>query len=210
MTVEARRAYMRAWKRRNPEKVKAYGKGHRQRHLEEIRAKDRIRDKKRKGRVRPERKAYAKEYQRRNYDKLRKHARSFYYENRERLLQWKRENPPPKEYKRTYNREWCRRNPGKVCTHRTDRKLKMKTPLEESERINQFFIKVRATESIQCSYCPAVVHGKDAHIDHVIPLSRGGKHLLSNLCVSCQPCNNRKYNKLPHEFLATRQRVLEL
>lgn len=38
------------------------------------------------------------------------------------------------------------------------------------------------------------------HIDHVVPLSRGGSNDISNLRVTCPPCNARKKDKLPAEF----------
>lgn len=31
-------------------------------------------------------------------------------------------------------------------------------------------------------------------IEHIIPLSKGGSYDLDNLALSCQGCNNRKYN----------------
>lgn len=38
------------------------------------------------------------------------------------------------------------------------------------------------------------------HVDHLVPLARGGKHCVSNLCISCPTCNNRKFTKTPDEF----------
>lgn len=35
-------------------------------------------------------------------------------------------------------------------------------------------------------------------VDHYIPLSRGGTWDLSNLKLACQPCNNKKGDKLPN------------
>jgi 5-methylcytosine-specific restriction endonuclease McrA len=43
-----------------------------------------------------------------------------------------------------------------------------------------------------CVYC-----GKPGNsIDHVMPLSKGGKHEISNLVIACLPCNIRKSNKI--------------
>jgi HNH endonuclease len=33
-------------------------------------------------------------------------------------------------------------------------------------------------------------------IEHIIPLSKGGTYDLDNLALSCQGCNNRKYNHI--------------
>jgi 5-methylcytosine-specific restriction endonuclease McrA len=51
----------------------------------------------------------------------------------------------------------------------------------------------------RCAYC-AVPLGKRKHLDHVVPLSRGGPHALSNLAWSCPRCNNSKGWKVGEEF----------
>lgn len=40
----------------------------------------------------------------------------------------------------------------------------------------------------------------DYHVDHVIPISRGGINEAGNLQLLCPTCNRSKGNKLPHEF----------
>lgn len=40
-----------------------------------------------------------------------------------------------------------------------------------------------------CAYCGAT---GDLHIEHVIPISKGGTHVLSNLVPACQSCNYSK------------------
>lgn len=40
----------------------------------------------------------------------------------------------------------------------------------------------------------------DFHIDHRVPLSRGGTNDLGNLCCTCPHCNLSKNNKMPWEF----------
>lgn len=40
-----------------------------------------------------------------------------------------------------------------------------------------------------------------AHLDHVLPQSRGGSHKLPNRVLSCPKCNNRKGARTPGEWL---------
>lgn len=47
-----------------------------------------------------------------------------------------------------------------------------------------------------CWYCGATVKLNGAHIDHVIPWSRGGRTNAHNGVVSCAPCNTRKGAKV--------------
>lgn len=59
-----------------------------------------------------------------------------------------------------------------------------------------------------CHYCGESVGSFRARpsipigFDHVMPLSRGGRHTVSNLVVCCTSCNQRKANKTPEEWLA--------
>jgi 5-methylcytosine-specific restriction endonuclease McrA len=52
----------------------------------------------------------------------------------------------------------------------------------------------------KCAWCGCFV-GEKYHVDHVIPLSRGGSDFPENLVISCQTCNQKKWNKLPSEWL---------
>lgn len=46
------------------------------------------------------------------------------------------------------------------------------------------------------------------HIDHYVPLSKGGKHELGNLVIACAPCNLRKNAKDPLAFAQEVGRLL--
>lgn len=43
-----------------------------------------------------------------------------------------------------------------------------------------------------CSYCGKEISRKSMHIDHVIPISRGGVNSIDNLVPSCRSCNLSK------------------
>jgi len=51
----------------------------------------------------------------------------------------------------------------------------------------------------KCYYCGIKV-GHKYHVDHVVPLSRGGSDGPENLVIACRSCNETKHNKLPHEW----------
>ena len=48
-----------------------------------------------------------------------------------------------------------------------------------------------------CQYCGA--HKNKLTIDHVIPVSKGGKSSFDNCVAACQDCNNKKGSNLPSE-----------
>ena len=51
----------------------------------------------------------------------------------------------------------------------------------------------------KCFWCGVKV-GKAYHVDHVVPLSRGGSNWPENLVIACATCNMQKGAKLPHEW----------
>jgi 5-methylcytosine-specific restriction endonuclease McrA len=52
-----------------------------------------------------------------------------------------------------------------------------------------------------CRYCRRPLDG-ERHLEHRVPLARGGAHAPSNLCWSCPPCNLSKGTRTEAEFLA--------
>ena len=51
----------------------------------------------------------------------------------------------------------------------------------------------------RCAYC-AVPLDDTKHLDHVVPIIRGGGHFLSNLAWACPRCNLSKHDKTAAEF----------
>ncbi len=51
-----------------------------------------------------------------------------------------------------------------------------------------------------CYYCGRKVGYAGLTMDHIIPLSRGGRSTKDNLVPCCKECNNRKKGSLPVEW----------
>ena len=54
----------------------------------------------------------------------------------------------------------------------------------------------------KCWWCAKPLRGY--HVDHRIPLARGGSNGADNLVISCPRCNQRKHAKMPWEFEVSR------
>jgi len=50
-----------------------------------------------------------------------------------------------------------------------------------------------------CQYCLKRLRFSSLTMDHVVPKSRGGKKIWTNITTSCIDCNNRKGSKTPEE-----------
>ena len=56
------------------------------------------------------------------------------------------------------------------------------------------------TASGTCYYCGCQVAHPQLTMDHLVPLSRGGRSTKDNLVPSCKDCNNKKKTMLPVEW----------
>jgi 5-methylcytosine-specific restriction protein A len=46
-------------------------------------------------------------------------------------------------------------------------------------------------DGYQCQVCGDLVHGKRAHVDHIVPKAKGGSDEVSNLRVLCISCHSK-------------------
>jgi 5-methylcytosine-specific restriction endonuclease McrA len=58
----------------------------------------------------------------------------------------------------------------------------------------------------RCYYCGEKC--KSLTLDHIVPISKGGRHSLDNLVMSCQPCNRNKSDRDPAEYAKTKGMLL--
>ena len=125
--------------------------------------------------------------------------------------QWKRNNL---EKHMEHNKRWLENNPEKQAkyakkwreTHREESLAQSRNKQYARRQQKQGglsgaqFLKWSSAQVKKCFYCDADCSG-DYHVDHLYPLSKGGKHEESNLVISCPACNLRKFNKDPEDFI---------
>ena len=108
---------------------------------------------------------------------------------------WAKNN---REKMRLYTSRWAKRNAAYRKALRFRRRRQSMIPPREMRAL---VTAVLAGDAHVCSYCgkgPLV--GKDLTIDHIVPLTRGGRNERGNLCVACATCNSRKGKKTAEEF----------
>ena len=52
----------------------------------------------------------------------------------------------------------------------------------------------------RCYYCGSLTPAIDLTMDHIVPLSRGGKTTKGNVVPACKSCNSKKKNQLLMEW----------
>lgn len=139
-------------------------------------------------------KNYAENYARANPEA----GRQYYANNTETRLEYMRLHAANnKEAKQEYDRQYSRNNPEVNKAARMRYRASGGTIPTENIRalIN--------TSDGLCTYCRKELTD-DFEIDHIHPVSRGGKSNIENLCLACRLCNRSKSNKTVYEWMQTR------
>lgn len=64
--------------------------------------------------------------------------------------------------------------------------------------------KIFAAQRGCCAYCRADLRKVKRHLDHIVPLAKGGTDYPNNLQWLCEPCNRSKHAKDPTDFARER------
>lgn len=136
------------------------------------------------------RRAGAREWKRQNKEKIRQYE----IENRDRL--------------RELRREWVNKNRDR---HLAMRRARDKTPKWRMyARLKQHARRVGKSSTVtldeiqslmerqkRCYYCKKCFSDKNKPtLDHVIPLAKGGQHVISNIVLACKACNCQKQARM--------------
>lgn len=127
--------------------------------------------------------------------------------------QWRAENPG-------YDRKWAAANPGYFAATQSkcyrNRTAEQKTAIQRAKRakrrkqlassIDNFkpadVTKAIAAQKNTCWWCASKLD--QYHVDHRIPLAKGGGNGANNIVISCPPCNQKRGAKMPWEGPAAR------
>ena len=100
--------------------------------------------------------------------------------------------------------------------HRTPEEIKIRKKLQKHKRRfreQQGKIKpneireLKIKQNNRCYWCRTSI-AKTYQIDHLMPLSKGGEHLIENIVLACPHCNMSKHDKDPLEFANKLGRLL--
>lgn len=134
-----------------------------------------------------EKKRYDLIYYGRHQDRIRARSKRYHEKHRDRYVD--------------QARAWVKRNPEKRKAISMAHKAKRRAIEKDGDPTSVIFAWVQKAPKV-CYWC-AVKCKTKYHVDHYKPLSRGGRHEVSNLVIACPTCNLRKNAKDPLEFAAS-------
>jgi 5-methylcytosine-specific restriction endonuclease McrA len=180
--AEKNRQYMARYRSENPEKIRERNARYCDTHREEYR--------KSKARYQAAHRDAISEYQAKyraeNCEALSEYQAKYYEAHRDRILErvsrYRASNPEK-------IREWSARR----------RAMERSATVGDKKAIQRVYGLAENGSGIHCYLCGRLVPKGERHVDHVIPLSRGGLHTASNLDIACALCNVKKGAKLPEE-----------
>lgn len=117
--------------------------------------------------------------------------------NRDRVRQWNKEyHLANREVINERARLWAKANPEARRAQYANSEARRRARIQETQMVPITAAQIETLiEEFNggCAYCPSPWE----HIDHYVPLSRGGEHRIENLVPACAPCNQSKNAKLP-------------
>ena len=127
-----------------------------------------------------------KKYQKENKEKILEGKRGYYKGNVVRILEVAKKYRVTEAYRKTH--EKYRHSPKGMFTdrelHNRRRIVKNKGSLTQQQ-----WDEILRKYNFRCAYCG--IKG-NMTIDHIIPISKNGKHVVENIAPACVKCNSRK------------------
>ena len=173
-----RTEYKRRWNRANPDKVAAYRRRNYLLH-------------------RPQRIESQTKYQAAHREKIRARMKAYfharYLKNRAEILrktnQYIKSHP---EVRAAVARRWRARHPDYQSAANAKARARKKDASGTDRGVDAMIRKWRREKTFRCYYCGHKFKTEFLHVDHVVALAAGGKHIRANLARSCIRCNVRK------------------
>lgn len=120
-------------------------------------------------------------------------------EKADKQVKKRRQNPEAVARDREKHREWMHSEQGKLSSKASrDTRRARKQGAEGTHTLADVKLQYKSQKG-KCWHCGKPLNN-EFHVDHLVPLSRGGSNYPNNIVCSCAKCNLAKHNKLNHEW----------
>jgi|ERR1035437_5694981 5-methylcytosine-specific restriction endonuclease McrA len=148
-----------------------------------------------------DRKEYFRKWHLENRDRRLAERKERYQNNREgellKCAEWARNN---RDKTRAASKKWQAKNKPYLAVrmgeYRKRHKHQRTTTPEERMRIRVWADLIKSKELVECHWCHKFFPPSEIEFDHIMPISKGGRHALENMCPACIHCNRSKGAKV--------------
>jgi 5-methylcytosine-specific restriction endonuclease McrA len=157
---------------------------------------------------------YAAKYRRENPDKIKVLTRASYQRRKGYYIKWQAENcdrikanraawkAANAEKIKAMNAAWAKGNKPRQHNYRAKRRA-LTVGILSPDIVQRLFVSQRG----RCACCGTRL-GESFHLDHIIPIAKGGTNTDENVQLLTPTCNLQKGTKDPIEFMRSRGRLL--
>lgn len=93
-------------------------------------------------------------------------------------------------------RKWALENPEKAWVRRQISRIKRRGLKVDGSHSAEDIKRIFKLQKGKCAYCRQKA-GLDYHVDHIVPLAKGGSNYAKNLQITCAKCNMAKHARDP-------------
>ena len=93
--------------------------------------------------------------------------------------------------------KWRIENPVMLKAQRTNRKARVRGAA--GSHTHEDILRMIILQKHKCPYCLCSIK-EEHHVDHIIPVSKGGSNNPENIQILCPTCNMKKSNKMPEQW----------
>ncbi len=167
---ECRNSYLKAYYAKNKDKIQTQQREFRENNKEHVKAWQKL------NRTRHKKEIAERERLHRlnNKDAIRAYGKAWYYANIDRM--------------RELSKKWAKENPEKHSDHQRTRRARKRNAFVEKVELEV----VAERDNWICGICGEPVERKDASLDHIKPLAKGGLHSYGNTQLAHLSCNKSK------------------
>lgn len=140
-------------------------------------------------------------YREKNREKIRQYQSKWYEKNRQkerkRLNEYYQKNPDKRAEANARREAWRRQNRDKARSYMRNRRARIAEV--GGTHSGEDIAKIFDGQKGHCWWCTKKL-GKKYHVDHRIPIAKGGSNGPENLVIACPKCNQYKGSRMPWEM----------